>query len=48
MLGEETVRRRRWPQDAEFLDLFGAVSVAVLVIGTFMLAGQWLPAVTVQ
>jgi Peptidase M50B-like len=28
--------------------LFGLVSVAVLVIGTFMLAGQWLPAVTVQ
>ncbi len=28
--------------------LFGLVSVAVLVVGTFMLAGQWLPAVTVQ
>jgi hypothetical protein len=28
--------------------LFGVVSVAVLVVGTFMLAGQWLPAVTVQ
>jgi chromate transporter len=27
MLREETVRRRRWLQDAEFLDLFGAVSV---------------------
>jgi hypothetical protein len=25
--------------------LFGLVSVAVLVVGTFMLAGQWLPAV---
>jgi Peptidase M50B-like len=28
--------------------LFGVVSVAVLVVGTFMLAGQWLPAVSVQ
>jgi len=28
--------------------LFGLVSVAVLVVGTFMLAGQWLPAVTFQ
>src|SRR5262245_31683938 len=27
MLREETVRRRRWLQDAEFLDLFGAVSI---------------------
>jgi chromate transporter len=27
MLREETVRRRRWLEDAEFLDLFGAVSV---------------------
>jgi chromate transporter len=27
MLREETVRRRRWLADAEFLDLFGAVSV---------------------
>jgi chromate transporter len=27
MLREETVRRRRWLQDAEFLGLFGAVSV---------------------
>jgi chromate transporter len=27
LLREETVRRRRWLQDAEFLDLFGAVSV---------------------
>jgi peptidase M50B-like protein len=27
--------------------LFGLVSVAVLVVGTFMLAGQWLPEVTV-
>jgi chromate transporter len=27
MLREETVRRRRWLQDTEFLDLFGAVSV---------------------
>jgi Chromate transporter len=27
MLREETVRRRRWLQDAEFLDLFGAVSM---------------------
>jgi chromate transporter len=27
MLRDETVRRRRWLQDAEFLDLFGAVSV---------------------
>jgi peptidase M50B-like protein len=27
--------------------LFGLVSVAVLVVGTFMLAGQWLPAVAV-
>jgi chromate transporter len=27
MLREETVRRRHWLQDAEFLDLFGAVSV---------------------
>jgi chromate transporter len=27
MLREETVRRRRWLPDAEFLDLFGAVSV---------------------
>ena len=28
--------------------LFGLVSVAVLAVGTFMLAGQWLPAVSVQ
>jgi peptidase M50B-like protein len=28
--------------------LFGLVSVAVLAAGTFMLAGQWLPAVSVQ
>jgi hypothetical protein len=28
--------------------LFGLVSMAVLVVGTFMLAGQWLPAVAVQ
>jgi hypothetical protein len=28
--------------------LFGLVSAAVLVVGTFMLAGQWLPAVAVQ
>jgi len=27
MLREETARRRRWLEDAEFLDLFGAVSV---------------------
>jgi chromate transporter len=27
MLRDETVRRRRWLDDAEFLDLFGAVSV---------------------
>lgn len=27
MLREETVRRRHWLEDAEFLDLFGAVSV---------------------
>lgn len=27
MLRDETVRRRRWLEDAEFLDLFGAVSV---------------------
>jgi chromate transporter len=27
MLREETVRRRRWLQDPEFLDLFGAVSL---------------------
>jgi chromate transport protein ChrA len=27
MLREETVRRRRWLADAEFLDLFAAVSV---------------------
>ncbi len=27
MLREETVRRRRWLQDTQFLDLFGAVSV---------------------
>jgi hypothetical protein len=27
--------------------LFWLVTVAVLVVGTFMLAGQWLPAVTV-
>ena len=27
MLREETVRRRRWLADTEFLDLFGAVSV---------------------
>jgi chromate transporter len=27
MLREETVRRRRWLQDAKFLDLFGAVTV---------------------
>ena len=27
MLRDETVRRRHWMQDAEFLDLFGAVSV---------------------
>ena len=28
--------------------LFGLVSVAVLVVGTFMLAGQWLPTVSVR
>jgi hypothetical protein len=28
--------------------LFGLVTVAVLVVGTFMLAGQWLPALAVQ
>jgi hypothetical protein len=28
--------------------LFGLASVAVLVIGAFMLAGQWLPTVTLQ
>jgi hypothetical protein len=28
--------------------LFGAISVAVLVVGTFMLAGQWLPELSVQ
>jgi Peptidase M50B-like len=28
--------------------LFGLVTVAVLVVGTFMLAGQWLPEVSVQ
>jgi hypothetical protein len=28
-----------------WVSLFGLVSVAVLVVGTFMLAGQWLPAV---
>src|SRR4051794_12973537 len=27
MLREETVRRRRWLEDEEFLDLFGAVSI---------------------
>jgi chromate transporter len=27
MLREETVRRRHWLKDGEFLDLFGAVSV---------------------
>src|SRR3954447_4529979 len=27
MLRDETVRRRRWLDDQEFLDLFGAVSV---------------------
>ena len=27
MLRDETVRRRHWLEDAEFLDLFGAVSV---------------------
>jgi hypothetical protein len=42
---DQLARLTRVPA-AFWVFLFGLVSVAVLVTGTFMLAGQWLPAVT--